>query len=97
MRVGVDLSSINAAGVEDQWAWADRGSCQGREDLFYNNDEDSKGVRRDKERLAKQICQQCPVIVECGQHAASARELYGVWGGLSEMERHNLEGRLRTG
>lgn len=91
------MSSINETGVDDRWAWADHGSCQGLEDLFYNNDEDPKGVRRDKERLAKQICGRCPVIIECRRHAASARELYGVWGGLSEMERHNLEGRLRTG
>lgn len=77
--------------------WADRGSCQEQPELFYNEEEDAKGIRRDKERLAKQICQQCPVILDCRRHAAASRELYGVWGGLSEMERHSLEGRLRTG
>lgn len=65
--------------------------------LFYNDDDDPKGVRREKEQRAKHICAQCPVLIDCRRHAMNAPELYGVWGGLSEMERHNLAGRLRTG
>ncbi|MEB8327648.1 WhiB family transcriptional regulator [Dietzia kunjamensis] len=87
----------HVTGVDDRWAWADRGSCQGQPELFYNDDEDSKGLRRRKEQLAKDICERCPVLAACRGHAISARELYGVWGGLSEMERHTLAGRLRTG
>ena len=84
-------------GTDDRWLWADRGSCQGRPEMFYNEEDDLKGIRRDKERCAKQICDQCPVIVQCRHYAMQARELYGVWGGLTEMERHTLAGRLRTG
>lgn len=87
----------HVTGVDDRWAWADRGSCQGQPELFYNEDDDSKGARRRKEQLAKKICERCPVLIDCRRHAMAARELYGVWGGLSEMERHTLAGRLRTG
>ena len=86
-----------AVSIDDGWAWADHGKCQDQPKLFYNDEEDPKGVRRDKEKLAKQICQKCPVLTECRRHAMHERELYGVWGGLSEMERHGLAGRLRTG
>ncbi len=83
--------------VHDRWAWADRGSCVDQADLFYNSEDESKGVRRRKEETAKSICQQCPVLAECRSHAMAQRELYGVWGGLSENDRHRLAGRLRTG
>lgn len=84
-------------GLDDRWSWADYGSCQGQPEVFYNEEDDRKGDRRDKERAAKGICEHCPVIVQCRLYAIEARELYGVWGGLTEMERHQLAGRLRTG
>ena len=91
------LTHIIATALDDRWAWADRGNCQGQAELFYNDEQDLKGVRRRKERAAKVLCEHCPVIVECRQYAMNARELYGVWGGLTEMERHKLAGRLRSG
>ena len=91
------LTHIIATALDDRWAWADQGNCQGQAELFYNDEQDRKGVRRRKERAAKVLCEQCPVIVECRQYAINARELYGVWGGLTEMERHKLAGRLRSG
>lgn len=86
-----------ATRIDDRWAWADRASCQGLEDMFYNEEYDPKRVRREKERQAKKICAGCPVIDRCRDHAMTARELYGVWGGLAEMDCHALAGRDRTG
>jgi WhiB family redox-sensing transcriptional regulator len=40
--------------------------------------------------MAKQICRSCPVIAECARHALSAREQYGVWGGIGEDERRAM-------
>jgi hypothetical protein len=48
---------------------------------------------------AKAICRACPVIDACREHALTAPERYGVWGGLSERERHALrraQGRPRA-
>lgn len=50
-------------------------------------------------REAKAICRACPVIEACREHALSAPEPYGVWGGLSERERTALrraQGRARA-
>lgn len=83
--------------IDDRWLWANLGSCQGQSELFFNDQDDPRRVRRDKEDAAKSICERCPVIVQCRRYVIKARELYGVWGGLTEMERHQLAGRDRTG
>ncbi|WP_346034815.1 WhiB family transcriptional regulator [Dietzia natronolimnaea] len=43
------------------------------------------------------MCATCPVLQTCRQFAMESRQLYGVWGGLTEAERHRLAGRHRTG
>lgn len=83
--------------IDEQWEWADRGHCQELPDLFYNSEDEPKGVRRRKESAAKKICAGCPVLAECREHALVNSELYGVWGGMTEAERHRLAGRVRTG
>lgn len=83
--------------LEQRWSWADAGACADLPDLFYNSDDDPKGLRRRKEESAKRICQRCPVLETCREYAMVNGELYGVWGGLSENERHRLSGRQRTG
>lgn len=86
-----------ATSLEERWDWADHGACTALPDLFYNAEDEAKGVRRRKEEAAKRICGRCPVVEQCRHHAMANRELYGVWGGLSENERHRLAGRQRTG
>lgn len=83
--------------LEDRWAWADQGNCIGEADLFYHSDDESRAHRRRKEKQAKGLCETCPVRTQCQQHAMENRELYGVWGGLSENERHYFAGRSRSG
>ena len=38
-------------------------------------------------RNAIQLCQQCPVRVQCAQYAISSVEYYGIWGGLTARTR----------
>ncbi len=83
--------------VDEQWGWADHGLCRELPDLFYNAEHEPKGTRRRKEAAATRICSRCPVLAECRAHAVANSELYGVWGGLTETERHRLAGRTRTG
>jgi len=87
----------NLESTADFWAWRDRAACIGHEDLFYSLEEESKGGRRQKEEQAKKVCAGCPVFDTCRQFAFETRELYGVWGGLTEAERHRMAGRQRTG
>ncbi|HEX7662556.1 MAG TPA: WhiB family transcriptional regulator, partial [Pseudonocardiaceae bacterium] len=44
-------------------------------------------ARARREARAKAICQSCPVLELCRQHALAVQEPYGIWGGLSESER----------
>jgi len=43
--------------------------------------------RLERERRAKALCDACPAMDACRDHALRHLELYGVWGGLSEQER----------
>ncbi|AUG80455.1 WhiB family transcriptional regulator [Kitasatospora sp. MMS16-BH015] len=43
-----------------------------------------------RETAAKAVCGHCTVRVECRRYALTTREPYGVWGGLTEIERHRL-------
>ena len=83
--------------TSDFWAWRDQAACIGHEDLFYSTEDELKGQRRRKEDQAKTVCATCPVLTTCREFAMQTNELYGVWGGLTEIDRHNLAGRHRTG
>lgn len=44
-------------------------------------------------KAAKRVCMSCEVRVACLEYALSIDEQWGVWGGLSEMERRALRRR----
>lgn len=50
-----------------------------------------KEERERREMKAKAICGVCPVQDPCTQHAVSIREPFGIWGGLTEGERRNVQ------
>jgi WhiB family redox-sensing transcriptional regulator len=45
---------------------------------------------RNENSDAKEVCARCPVRVECLEHALTAREQFGIWGGLGERSRRKL-------
>jgi len=58
-------------------------------DLWYAEHENTFAYR-----FALSICRRCPVQHECLDDALRRRDLYGMWGGLSAMQRRRLlEGR----
>lgn len=87
----------NLEPTSDFWSWRDQAACIGSDDLFYSAADEPKGERRRKEEKAKAICATCPILDTCRQFAMDSEELYGVWGGLTESDRHKLAGRHRTG
>ncbi|AWH92889.1 WhiB family transcriptional regulator [Dietzia lutea] len=87
----------NLKPTSEFWGWRDEGACLGHNDLFYSAEDEPKSVRRRKEDAAKAICAGCQVLDICRQFAIDAGELYGVWGGMTESDRHRLAGRHRTG
>lgn len=75
----------------DFWDWQLKGACRGQDSSAFYHPEGERGRSRAlREARAKAICQACPVIAECREHALRVGEPYGVWGGLSESERMTI-------
>jgi WhiB family redox-sensing transcriptional regulator len=63
--------------------------------LFFGMDENEGAAERHaREQEAKTVCTHCIVRAECLDYALTTRESYGIWGGLTELERKaRLQGR----
>jgi WhiB family transcriptional regulator, redox-sensing transcriptional regulator len=69
-----------------EWQW--EGACMGVDSSVFFAPEAERGAKRHRrEERAKALCATCPVIKRCREHALQAQEPYGVWGGLTELER----------
>jgi len=65
--------------------WREKGRCKGADpEVFYPEDDEDPGED------AKEICAICPVRETCLEHAITAREKIGVWGGYTARERRRL-------
>jgi WhiB family redox-sensing transcriptional regulator len=58
--------------------------------FFFHPDGERGPARARREARAKSICQSCPVLRLCREHALAVHEPYGIWGGMSESEREAL-------
>ncbi|MGW1893425.1 WhiB family transcriptional regulator [Streptomyces sp. NPDC002004] len=73
------------------WNWQMHASCRGLDSTLFFHPADERGEdHAQRVQRAKRICLGCPVRVQCLEHALKAREMYGVWGGLTERERRSL-------
>lgn len=73
--------------------WQARGACRGEERAVFFAPDDPREPRAARlQRLvaAKRVCAGCPVRELCRHYALENEEEYGVWGGLSEVERKRL-------
>lgn len=76
---------------EETWSWRASAACREADPtLFFQPDKEPKAHTAHRERLAKQICQTCPVMLACRGHAVRAGESHGIWGGLTAIERREL-------
>ncbi len=70
------------------WDWRAAAACRLADtSLFFGPERELVAARRLREQQAKAVCAICPVLEPCRAHALVHRELYGVWGGLTEQER----------
>lgn len=70
-------------------AWKEEAACDRMDvGVFYPENADP---RSHESRLAKQVCQGCPVRIDCLVYAFRANEQWGVWGGLTASERRHLK------
>lgn len=80
----------------DELEWRESAACLPHPAvLFFGmDDNESSSERRAREDEAKSICSTCVVRAECLEYALDMREPYGIWGGLTELERKaRLRGR----
>lgn len=73
--------------------WQLRGLCRGNHaHLFFPPSTfERKEERQRREIRAKSICQVCPVQHDCVEYALEIREPYGIWGGLTESDRRQVQ------
>ncbi len=77
------------------WEWQLAAACRGMcSSVFFHPWEERGPARERRERAAKAICRECPVMIECQRHARAIPERYGIWGGLSEAERGGTRVRV---
>jgi WhiB family redox-sensing transcriptional regulator len=67
--------------------------CTNFPDLFYGDN--GKAALADI-RQAKKLCSTCAIQLDCAKYAVEAGEDYGVWGGLSPLDRKKLKKRYGT-
>ncbi len=72
--------------------WRERAACLPFPAvLFFGLDDNESPIeRRAREEEAKTICETCIVREECLAFAIATKEPYGIWGGLTELERKSL-------
>lgn len=76
----------------DRWDWQLDAACRGMASSYFFHPEGERGpARARREANAKAVCMECPAMLACRQHAIDVHEPYGIWGGLSEGERHHLQ------
>ena len=61
--------------------------CREVPELFFPDDFPVGKLRTEASRMAKNLCQECPIITECLLYAVAKKETYGVWGGTLPNER----------
>ncbi len=69
--------------------WQPIALCRGNHShlFFPPSTSERKDERERREVRAKSICKVCPVRRDCLDYALAIREPYGIWGGLTEIER----------
>jgi WhiB family redox-sensing transcriptional regulator len=66
--------------------WREQAACKGDTESFFSYDKVTLA-------RARAICARCGVRSECLESALVDRNVHGMWGGLSEAQRHKLHVR----
>jgi hypothetical protein len=75
-----------------------KASCEGLDtNLFYDVEEMRSGNPKRKERMdsIRRLCSSCPILQKCMEWGFEEEE-YGVWGGLTSVERSSFTDESKT-
>jgi WhiB family redox-sensing transcriptional regulator len=67
--------------------WMNRANCKGKLDYFFPKYSERPEAERRRTAIAKNICSQCEVKIECRDYGRINGEV-GIWGGETDEERH---------
>ncbi len=67
-------------------SWKDAGLCSGMTQVFFGPASERPERRREREILARSICDVCPVMLPC-RRAGRMNLEHGIWGGENDEER----------
>lgn len=71
--------------------WRDAAACRGAPTyLFFPDRRRDRRAEDEVLREARSFCQRCEVKIYCLLYALEADIPDGIWGGMSEFERHGL-------
>jgi WhiB family redox-sensing transcriptional regulator len=75
-------------------AWQEQGACRGSsaQEFFPPAANERRDEKRRRELRAKSICARCAVRDECLDYALQLRDVHGIWGGTSAIERRRMIG-----
>ena len=84
------LDSMTA--LDNRAGWWTRAACASADpELFFPISYSGPALRQVAQ--AKAICTRCQIQRECLRYALDAGSIQGVWGGMTEEERHRLARR----
>ena len=73
----------------DDTGWLEQAACSDEDpELFFPISAKGAGLAQAAE--AKAVCAGCPVRDACLDYALATDQRAGIWGGLTEEERHSL-------
>lgn len=87
--------SLGETSMLSEQDWRQRAACLPADpDLFFPVS--AEGRSQEQIAKAKAICARCRVCRECLAFALATRQAHGVWGGMSEEERHQARSAVWT-
>ncbi|MGV9870275.1 WhiB family transcriptional regulator [Rhodococcus koreensis] len=74
--------------IAELWDWQRDARCISvGSEVFFGPEGERRDAREHREHTTKQYCRTCTVRRECRNYALQAGEPFGVWGGMSEVDR----------
>src|SRR5919106_364122 len=96
-KVGTRQRGASAAAASpivrnaEAWGWQLLARCRGTDPSVFFHPDGERGLkRRRRQQSAKRFCARCPVIMQCLEYSLRFQEPYGIWGGITEDERHKI-------
>lgn len=79
-------------GTLEERAWMDQGACKGMDPEVFHPEEEDPNYEL-LVTVAKDVCEDCPVIEDCLDWAMTRKEKFGIWGKKTALERHRIRRR----